>query len=60
MPVAAAELARQHFGAAQLGDSRRTRCLVKVAQHILQHPAGTLPRKLKNGPTGPANTGAAW
>jgi hypothetical protein len=47
MDVAAVgALARQHFGAAALGDARRTERLVKVAEHILRHPAGTLPAKL--------------
>ena len=35
-----------HFGAAQLGDIRRTRRLVQVADAIAQHPGGTLPQKL--------------
>ena len=37
-----------NFGAAQLGDPRRTRRLVRVAEQILQHPAGTLPEKLQS------------
>jgi hypothetical protein len=48
MDVAADELARQHFGAARLGDERRTKRLVKAAAHILRHPGGTLPTKLEN------------
>ena len=35
-----------HFGAAQLGDIRRTRRLVLAADAIAQHPGGTLPQKL--------------
>ena len=35
-----------HFGAAQLGDVRRTRRLVQAADAIVQHPGGTLPQKL--------------
>ncbi|MGH9541523.1 MAG: IS4 family transposase [Terriglobales bacterium] len=39
---------RTHFGAANLADKRRTDRLVKVADQIMAHPAGTLPQKLKN------------
>lgn len=35
-----------HFGAAELGDRRRTRRLVESADLILQHPGGSLPDKL--------------
>jgi Transposase DNA-binding len=35
-----------HFGAAQLGDIRRTRRLVQVADAIVHHPGGTLPQKI--------------
>jgi len=42
------ELARQHFGAARLGDKRRTERLVKTADHILRHPAATLPTAMEN------------
>lgn len=38
-----------HFGTAQLGDIRRTRRLVLVADAIVQHPGGTLPQKI-HGP----------
>src|SRR5918999_293194 len=38
---------REHFGAAELGDGRRTRRLVKAADAILRHPGGTLPQKLR-------------
>jgi hypothetical protein len=41
-------LALRHFGAAELGDARRVRRLVDTADHILRHPAGTLPQKLEN------------
>lgn len=40
-------LGREHFGAAELGDARRTRRLVKSADAILRHPGGTLPQKLR-------------
>jgi hypothetical protein len=35
-----------HFGEAQLGDVRRTRRLVQVAEAIVPHPGGTLPQKI--------------
>ena len=35
-----------HFGAAELGDVRRTRRLIKSADLIMSHPGGTLPDKL--------------
>jgi hypothetical protein len=35
-----------HFGAAQLGDPRRTRRLVAVADQLVRHPAGTFPHKI--------------
>jgi hypothetical protein len=35
-----------HFGQAQLGDPRRTRRLVRLANQIYRHPGGTLPAKL--------------
>jgi hypothetical protein len=37
-----------HFGGARLGDARRTKRLVKVADRLLEHPGGTLPQKMKN------------
>jgi hypothetical protein len=41
-----ASFGTQHFGAAQLGDVRRTRRLIQAADAIVQHPGGTLPQKL--------------
>jgi hypothetical protein len=35
-----------HFGAAQLGDPRRTARLVAVADQLLGHPQGTFPHKI--------------
>ena len=35
-----------HFGQAQLGDCRRSRCLARIATQIYRHPGGTLPAKL--------------
>jgi hypothetical protein len=37
-----------NFGAAKLGHVARTRRLVQTADIILQHPAGTLPQKLRD------------
>ncbi len=38
----------EHFGAADLGDRRRNRRLVELADRIVQHPGGTLPDKVNN------------
>jgi len=35
------------FGNAQLGDSRRTKCLVKCADILARHPGGSFPEKFK-------------
>jgi len=35
-----------HFGSARLGDARRTRRLVKIADRIMGHPGGSLPQKM--------------
>jgi hypothetical protein len=37
-----------HFGSASLGDARRTRRLVKIADRIMQHPGGSLPQKMSS------------
>lgn len=49
-------LGQQWFGAAELGDVRRTRRLVKLADDILRHPGGTLPDKINS----PANLKAMY
>lgn len=36
------------FGQVQLGDQRRTRRLVQLADQLCKHPGGTLPEKLKS------------
>ena len=36
-----------HFGEAKLGDRRRTRRLVHVADALVRHPGGSLPEKLR-------------
>jgi hypothetical protein len=38
----------EHFGAAELGDRRRTRALVRCADQVHRHPTGTLPDKFAN------------
>lgn len=38
----------QHFGAAVLGDARRTKRLVELADQMQKHPGGTLPHKITN------------
>ena len=43
-----ADLSREHFGAAKLGDARRTKRLVKSAGLMMKNPSGTLPKKLAN------------
>jgi hypothetical protein len=40
-------LGQEHFGAANLGDVRLTRRLVRSANSIFAHPHGTLPQKMK-------------
>jgi hypothetical protein len=37
-----------HFGSARLGDARRTKRLVKIADQIMAKPGGTLPHKMRN------------
>jgi Transposase DNA-binding len=41
-----ASFGQTHFGTAALGDPRRRRCLVRIADQIYRHPGGTLPAKL--------------
>lgn len=38
--------AERNFGAADLGDERRTRRLPKLVEQMIRHPGGTLPQKL--------------
>lgn len=38
--------AERNFGAADLGDERRTRRLPKLVDQMIRHPGGTLPQKL--------------
>ena len=39
---------QEHFGAAYLGDARRTRSLVDLADGFRRHPHGTLPHKCQD------------
>jgi hypothetical protein len=39
---------KEHFGAARLGDKRRTRSLVDLADRFARHPRGSLPEKCKD------------
>ncbi|HXT10282.1 MAG TPA: transposase DNA-binding-containing protein [Candidatus Angelobacter sp.] len=39
-----AQWAQQEFGFAQLGDKRRNRRLVKIAENLAANPGGTLPQ----------------
>lgn len=44
----AATFGQEHFGQAFLGDKRRTRCLIDLADRFARHPGGTLPHKCKD------------
>jgi hypothetical protein len=39
---------QEHFGAAELGDQRRTKSLVDLANRMVKQPRGSLPEKLKD------------
>jgi Transposase DNA-binding len=39
---------QEHFGAAELGDQRRTKSLVDQANRMVKQPRGSLPEKLKD------------
>ena len=41
-----ASFGEEHFGAAQLGDQRRTKRLTQLADRMVRHPGGTLPEKI--------------
>src|SRR6202521_3091207 len=41
-----ASFGEEHFGRAQLGDARRRKRLVQVANDMVHHPGGTFPDKL--------------
>lgn len=46
MEATLSRFAQEHFGKARLGDLRRTKRLVTVADRIVRHPGGTLPAKM--------------
>ena len=50
MYVGEESLGQRIFGAAELGDQRRTQRLVKVFDQCCQHPGGTLPDKMGSPP----------
>src|SRR5262245_10539240 len=45
-----------HFGTAKLGNLKRTKRLVRVADRLAQHPGGSLPDKMQS----PAELGALY
>ncbi|HYG35730.1 MAG TPA: transposase DNA-binding-containing protein [Clostridia bacterium] len=45
---APAQWAQEEFGLAQLGDQRRNKRLVNIAQHLAANPGGTLPQSFPN------------
>lgn len=51
MPAAKYDLSpfgQEHFGTAELGDKRRTKSLVDLANRLVKHPSGSLPEKLQD------------
>src|SRR5438477_466990 len=46
MKTTVATFGEAHFGEASLGDPRRTKCLIRIADRVYRHPGGTLPAKL--------------
>ena len=51
MPPATYDLSSygvEHFGGANLGDARRDKSLIDLANRISRHPNGTLPNKFKD------------
>lgn len=47
-PLESTDFGQAFFGHAQLGDKRRNRRLVAIANELVHHPGGTLPHKLRN------------
>jgi Transposase DNA-binding len=39
---------QEHFASVQLGDQRRNRRLRSLAQRLIEHPTGTLPKRMKD------------
>ena len=48
LPLSLQSFGQEHFGAARLGDIRRTRSLVDLADCFARHPRGSLPEKSKD------------
>jgi Transposase DNA-binding len=48
MDLAPDTFAAEHFGAADLGDRRRTRRLVRAAERLARHPGGSLPQAMQS------------
>jgi hypothetical protein len=48
LPLGLQSFGKEHFAAACLGDQRRTRCLVDLADRFARHPRGSLPEKCKD------------
>jgi transposase-like protein len=46
-PLELSGFGQDHFGDAYLGDARRTRSLIDLANRFARHPSGTLPHKCK-------------
>jgi len=42
------EWAKQQFGDCQLGDARRTKRLIQVAEQVANHPSGSFPAQVKD------------
>jgi hypothetical protein len=43
-----AQWAREQFGDCQLGDARRTKRLIQVAEQVANHPSGSFPKQMKD------------
>src|SRR5947209_5821187 len=48
MDTTLATFGQEHFGSAQLGNRKRTKRLVRVADRLAAHPAGSLPDKMQS------------
>ena len=47
VPLSTADWATENFGTCELGDARRTRRAVKVAQQMAEHPSGATPEQIE-------------
>lgn len=48
LPLPLQSFGQEHFATARLGDHRRTRCLVELADRFARHPKGSLPEKAQD------------